>query len=106
MIKKQTIEYKIVSIIGLAGEIQTEEIYKLKNGKEYIRKTISKLISKKCIKVYKFENKKYLRLTANCKRYLLDNYPERFESLFTGATRTNKIRNEEHRREKLHRSRK
>ena len=41
MIKKQTIEYKIVSIIGLAGEIQTEEIYKLKNGKEYIRKTIS-----------------------------------------------------------------
>ena len=30
MIKKQTIEYKIVSIIGLAGEIQTEEIYKLK----------------------------------------------------------------------------
>lgn len=41
MIKKQTIEYKIVSIIGLAGEIQTEEIYKLRYGKEYIRKTIS-----------------------------------------------------------------
>ena len=40
MIKKQTIEYKIVSIIGLAGEIQTEEIYKLRYGKEYIRKTI------------------------------------------------------------------
>ena len=30
MIKKQTIEYKIVSTIGLAGEIQTEEIYKLR----------------------------------------------------------------------------
>ena len=30
MIKKQTIEYKIVSIIGLAGEIQTEEIYELR----------------------------------------------------------------------------
>ena len=71
MIKKQTIEYKIVSIIGLAGEIQTEEIYKLRYGKEYIRKTISKLITKKCIKVYKFDNKKYLRLTVNCKRYLL-----------------------------------
>ena len=55
MIKKQTIEYKLVSIIGLAGEIQTEEIYKLKYGKEYIRKTISKLITKKCIKVYKFD---------------------------------------------------
>ena len=41
MIKKQTIEYKLVSIIGLAGEIQTEEIYKLRYGKEYIRKTIS-----------------------------------------------------------------
>lgn len=51
MIKKQTIEYKIVSIIGLAGEIQTDEIYKLQYGKEYIRKTISKLITKKCIKV-------------------------------------------------------
>mgnify|MGYP003312205212 CR=1 FL=1 len=80
MIKKQTIEYKIVSIIGLAGEIQTEEIYKLRYGKEYIRKTISKLITKKCIKVYKFDNKKYLRLTVACKKYLLENYPERFEN--------------------------
>ena len=58
MIRKQTIEYKIVSLIGLAGEVQTEELYKLKYGKEYIRKTISKLITKKCIKVYKFDNKK------------------------------------------------
>lgn len=103
MIKKQTIEYKIVSIIGLAGEIQTEEIYKLKYGKEYIRKTISKLITKKYIKVYKFDNKKYLRLTVNCKRYLLENFPERFEAMFTGATRANKIRNEEHRRTRYHR---
>ena len=103
MIKKQTIEYKIVSIIGLAGEIQTEEIYKLRYGKEYIRKTVSKLITKKCIKVYKFDNKKYLRLTVSCKRYLLENYPERFESLFKGANRTNKIRNEEHRRTRYHR---
>ena len=36
MIKKQTIEYKIVSIIGLAGEIQTEEIYKLKTVKGFV----------------------------------------------------------------------
>ena len=35
MIKKQTIEYKIVSIIGLAGEIQTEEIYKLRYFRTY-----------------------------------------------------------------------
>lgn len=103
MIKKQTIEYKLVSIIGLAGEIQTEEIYKLKYGKEYIRKTISKLITKKCIKVYKFDNKKYLRLTVACKKYLLEHYPERFESIFTGAARANKIRNEEHRRTRYHR---
>ena len=103
MIKKQTIEYKLVSIIGLAGEIQTEEIYKLNYGKEYIRKTISKLITKKCIKVYKFDNKKYLRLTVACKKYLLENYPERFESIFVGAARANKIRNEEHRRTRYHR---
>ena len=103
MIKKHTIEYKIVSIIGLAGEIQNEEIYKLKYGKEYIRKTISKLITKKCIKVYKFDNKKYLRLTIACKKYLLENYPERFETMFKGAVRTNKIRNEEHRRKRYHR---
>lgn len=103
MIKKQTIEYKIVSIIGLAGEIQTDEIYKLQYGKEYIRKTISKLITKKCIKVYKFDNKKYLRLTVACKRYLSENYPERFGSFFKGATRANKIRNEEHRRTRYHR---
>ena len=35
MIREQTIEYKIVSFIGLAGEVQTEELYKLKYGKEH-----------------------------------------------------------------------
>ena len=103
MIKKQTIEYKVVSLIGLAGEMQTETLYMLKYGKEYIRKTISKLITKGYIKVYKFENKKYLRLTIKCKRYLLENYPERFGSMFKGVTRTNKIRNDEHRRVRYHR---
>ena len=39
MIREQTIEYKIVSLIGLAGEVQTEELYKLKYGKEYSDKS-------------------------------------------------------------------
>ena len=69
MIRKQTIEYKIVSLIGLAGEVQTEELYKLKYGKEYIRKTISKLITKKYIKVYKFNN----NIINNEKEELLKN---------------------------------
>ena len=103
MIKKQTIEYKIVSLIGLAGEMQTEELYKLKYGKEYIRKTISKLITKKYIKVYKFENKKYLRLTVACKRYLRENHSDRFENMFDGASRTNKVRTAENRRIRNHR---
>ncbi|GEM_PF-6256476 len=51
----------------------------------------------------KFDNKKYLRLTVACKKYLLENYPERFKSIFTGAARANKIRNEEHRRTRYHR---
>ena len=42
MIKKDTIEYRLVSLIGLAGEIKTDELYKLAYGKEYIRKTISR----------------------------------------------------------------
>ena len=33
----------------------------------------------------------------------MENFPERFESLFKGANRTNKIRNEEHRRTRYHR---
>ena len=103
MIRKQTIEYKIVSLIGLAGEVQTEELYKLKYGKEYIRKTISKLITKKYIKVYKFNNKKYLRLTVSCKRYLKEYHSDRFENMFDGASRTNKVRSDEHRRIRNHR---
>ena len=43
MIKKQTIEYKIVSIIGLAGEIQTEEIYKL-SGEEVSKELNPKIL--------------------------------------------------------------
>lgn len=103
MIKKDTIKYRIVSLIGLAGEMPTEELYKLKYGKEYIRKTISSLITKGYIKVYKFENKKYLRLTVKCKRLLSEYYPERFACLFTGATRTNKIRSDIYRRARYHR---
>ena len=103
MIREQTIEYKIVSLIGLAGEVQTEELYKLKYGKEYIRKTISKLITKKYIKVYKFNNKKYLRLTVSCKRYLKEYHSDRFENMFDGASRTNKVRSDEHRRIRNHR---
>ncbi len=103
MIKEQTIEYKIVSLIGLAGEIHTEELYKLKYGKEYIRKTISKLITKKYIKAYKFDNKKYLRLTVACKRYLSEYHSDRFADMFNGSNRTNKIRTEENRRTRNHR---
>ena len=50
MIKKDTIEYRLVSLIGLAGEIKTDELYKLAYGKEYIRKTISRLNSNGYIK--------------------------------------------------------
>ena len=37
MIKKDTIEYRLVSLIGLAGEIRTDELYKLDYGKEYTK---------------------------------------------------------------------
>ena len=65
MIKKDTIEYRLVSLIGLAGEIKTDELYKLAYGKEYIRKTISRLNSNGYIKVYKYCYEKYLRLTED-----------------------------------------
>ena len=45
MIKKDTIEFKIVSLIGLAGEMQTKDLFRLKYGNEYIRKAISRLKS-------------------------------------------------------------
>ncbi len=103
MIKRDTIEYRLVSLIGLAGEIKTDELYKLNYGKEYIRKTISRLNSVGFIKVYKYLGEKYLRLTPKCKRYLTANFPERFSDCFIGASSTNKIRNDACRRERYHR---
>lgn len=103
MIKKNTIEYKIVSLIGLAGEMQTEDLYRLKYGKEYIRKAISRLNSNGLVKIYKYDGIKCLRLTTKCKNYLKENFPERFYNIFIGATATNKIRNDEHRRVRYHR---
>ena len=52
MIKKDTLDYRLVSLIGLAGEIKMSELYKLNYGKEYIRKTISRLNSNGFTKVY------------------------------------------------------
>ena len=103
MIKKDTIEYRLVSLIGLAGEIKTDELYKLNYGKEYIRKTICRLNSNGFIKVYKYLDEKYLRLTSKCKNYLSNNFPERFSDCFVGASSTNKIRNDDYRRERYHR---
>ena len=103
MIKKDTIEYRLVSLIGLAGEIKTDELYKLNYGKEYIRKTICRLNSNGFIKVYQYLGRKYLRLTSKCKKYLSSNFPERFSDYFVGATSTNKIRNDDYRRERYHR---
>ncbi len=103
MIKKDTIEYRLVSLIGLAGEIRTDELYKLNYGKEYIRKTICRLNSNGFIKVYKYCFEKYLRLTPKCKNYLSANFPERFSDCFEGASSTNKIRNDDYRRERYHR---
>ena len=103
MIKKDTIEYRLVSLIGLAGEIKTDELYKLAYGKEYISKTISRLNSNGYIKVYKYCYEKYLRLTPKCKNYLSTNFPERFSECFEGASSTNKIRNDDYRRERYHR---
>lgn len=103
MIKKDTIEYRLVSLIGLAGEIKTDELYKLNYGKEYIRKTICRLNSNGFIKVYQYLGRKYLRLTSKCKKYLSSNFPERFSDCFAGATSTNKIRNDDYRRERYHR---
>lgn len=82
MIKKDTIKYRLVSLIGLAGEIRTDELYKLDYGKEYIRKTISRLNSNGYIKVYKYCYEKYLRLTPKCKNYLSTKFQERFSDTF------------------------
>ena len=103
MIKKDTIDYRLISLIGLAGEIKTDELYKLNYGKEYIRKTICRLNTAGYVKVYKYCFDKYLRLTSKCKKHLTDNFPERFSDCFEGASSTNKIRNDDYRRERYHR---
>lgn len=103
MIKRDTIEYEIVSLVGLAGEMQTEDLYRLKHGQAYMRKAISGLSADGYVKRYKYGDIKCLRLTKKCKVYLKENYPERFSNYFTGATSTNKIRNDEFRRVRYHR---
>lgn len=103
MIKKDTIEYTILSLIGQTGEMQTEDLYRLQYGKEYIRKTISRLISGGYIKAYRYSGIRCLRLTARCRHYLKENFPERFSDKFSGFSSTNKIRNDINRRTRYHR---
>ena len=45
MIKKDTIEYRLVSLIGLAGEIKTDELYMVISPSENNYKAVLKLIS-------------------------------------------------------------
>lgn len=61
------------------------------------------LITNCYIKTVKFEKEKCLRLTSKCKKYLKENYPERFSDCFIGASSTNKIRNDDYRRQRYHR---
>lgn len=96
--KCEVLKLKILRIIAVAGEVEAHDFIMLGYTREHTQKTIKKLADDGLIKKYKVEKHTLLRLTNIGKKFLMDNFPNMYDGLFEGTSRTNKIRTEKQRR--------
>jgi len=94
--------YLILSLVAVSGEFPADQVSRLPGGRAYKVKLIKALKSKKLIQTYYSDRLRGHRLTANGKKALSEENPERFEAFLTGNTDTNQPKYEVTRRLRLH----
>ena len=98
--KSDTSKVKILELIALTGEMNSNEIKSFFNSSSYIEKVITELKKESFIKKFKTEDKSVLRLTAKGKGYLKEILPDIFEKLLSGQKSMNRVRNDKRRNDR------
>ena len=94
--------YSILSLVAMSGELPSNQILRLPGGGRYKEERVKTLKSRGLIQTYYKDKLLGYRLTAESKKALAQENPERFEALFTGDSETNKPKYEITRRLRLH----
>lgn len=79
----------ILTLIALSGEFPMAQIKRLPSSDAYQEKILKRLKSENLIRTYYRNGLRGLRLTAQAKKLLVADQPDRFTPLFSGNTMTN-----------------
>ena len=99
--KCSKIKQQILEIIAASGEVFRYDLMHVTNcSKDYIRQNLSELKADNLIKESSFNESRTLRLTNVGKKFLMELFPGRYDTFFTGTSITNKSRSNPQRRER------
>lgn len=96
--------YRILELIGVAGEMPTGALARVPGGKEYRRKCIGRAKKEGLIKLVHKDGLEGYRLTAAGKKLLLESNEERFSFFLSGSTDSNRVQAARRRRVRIHRT--
>ena len=99
----QTVGYYLLALTAVSGELPADQIERLPGGDYYKANVIKALKQKRLLHTYYRDGLRGFRLTAKARELLAKMYPERFETVLTGAAETNHIKSELSRRLRLRR---
>lgn len=98
--KSDTSMVKVLELVALTGEMNSDEIKSFSSSPSYAEKLITQLKKESYLKKFKGEGKATLRLTAKGKSYLKAVLPECFENALTGQKTMNRVRDDKRRNER------
>ena len=98
-----TLPELLLTLTALSGEFPVSAVRRLSGSKSYMEQVVKQLKKEGLLRTYYRDSLRGLRLTAAAKKLLLDSYPDRFISFFSGDTATNAPKYSVTHRLRLHR---
>ncbi len=91
---------KILECAAICGEVKIGDLFIIGSSRDYRLKIITDLVYEGILKLAEYKYGKTIRLTHKGKRLMSDKYREKCIPFFEGISETNRIRTEEHRRDR------
>ena len=79
----------LLIFIALSGELPLEQVARLPGSDYYKEKVIKEMKKQKLLRTYFSDHLRGLRLNNAAKRLLIENYPDRYHSIFSGENTAN-----------------
>jgi len=93
----------LLALTAVSGELPTSQVSRLPGAMTYKQKAITQIKKDNLLNAYSRNNLRGYRLTSASKRALIEQYPERYQSLLSGETSLNAPKYSQKHRARLHR---